>query len=210
MSIPAQSPLAWIFGRRSIRVFKPGAVDAATVRQLLEAAMAAPSAAAKDPWRFVVIRNRSTLNRLAEVLSNGEMLHTAALAIVVCGDLEAAHDRQLSYLLQDCAAATENLLLAAHALGLGACWLGCIPGPTASGRSVTCWRYPRRSFPWPVWPWAIPSSSRNPAPGTGRTTCIPSSGRARENGRTDRVKRKMAQGAHGRVCGAPGSARGRV
>jgi nitroreductase len=127
MSIPAQSPLAWIFGRRSIRVFKPGTVDAATVRQLLEAAMAAPSAAAKDPWRFVVIRDRSTLNRLAEALSNGEMLHTAALAIVVCGDLEAAHDRQLSYLLQDCAAATENLLLAAHALGLGACWLGVHP-----------------------------------------------------------------------------------
>lgn len=127
MSLPTQSPLAWIFGRRSIRVFKPGAVDDATVRRLLEAAMAAPSAVAKDPWRFVVIRDRTTLGRLAEVLSNGQMLHQAALAIVVCGDLEAAHDRQLSYLLQDCAAAIENLLLAAHALGLGACWLGIHP-----------------------------------------------------------------------------------
>lgn len=127
MSVPVQSPLAWIFSRRSIRAFKPGAVDAATVHLLLEAAMAAPSAMAKDPWRFVVVQNRSTLNRLAAVLANGEMLLTAALAIGVCGDLEAAHDRQLSYLLQDCAAATENLLLAANALGLGACWLGVHP-----------------------------------------------------------------------------------
>jgi nitroreductase len=55
------------------------------------------------------------------------MLTTAPVGIVVCGDLEAAHDHQLSYLLQDCAAATENLLLAAHLLGLGACWLGVHP-----------------------------------------------------------------------------------
>src|SRR5512143_1706974 len=56
-----------------------------------------------------------------------KMLGSAALGIVVCGDLEAAHDKQLSYLLQDCAAAIENLLLCAHVLGLGACWLGVHP-----------------------------------------------------------------------------------
>ena len=56
------------------------------------------------------------------------MLSSAAMAIVVCGDLEAAFDRQISYLLQDCSAATENLLLAAHAQGLGACWVGIHPG----------------------------------------------------------------------------------
>lgn len=119
--------LSLLFGRRSVRAFAPGEVDEATVRALLEAAMAAPSAVAKDPWRFIVVRQRPMLNRLAEVLSNGEMLHSAALCIAVCGDLDAAHDRQLSYLLQDCAAAIENLLLAAHALGLGACWLGVHP-----------------------------------------------------------------------------------
>ncbi|MCX7721445.1 MAG: nitroreductase family protein [Verrucomicrobiae bacterium] len=116
-----------IFGRRSIRVFVPGAVEDGTVQKLLEAAMAAPSAVCKDPWRFVVVRDRGTLDALAGVLSNGQMLRSAALAIAVCGDIEAAHDRQLSYLLQDCAAAIENLLLAAHALGLGACWLGVHP-----------------------------------------------------------------------------------
>jgi len=122
-----QTPLPFILGRRSIRAFAPGDISEAQVRQLLEAAMAAPSAVARDPWRFVVIRRRPMLEALAQVLSNGDMLKSAALAVVVCGDLEAAHDHQLSYLLQDCSAAIENLLLAAHALGLGACWLGVHP-----------------------------------------------------------------------------------
>ena len=89
--------------------------------------MAAPSAAGKDPWRFIVIRDRQTLARLAAALPNGPMLATAALGIAVCGELEAAHDQQISYLLQDCSAAIENLLLGAHILGLGACWLGVHP-----------------------------------------------------------------------------------
>jgi nitroreductase len=115
------------FGRRSIRVFKPGPLDPAALTPLLEAAMAAPSAVAKDPWRFVVIRKPETLEKLAAVLSNGEMVLQAGTVIAVCGDLDAAHDRQLSYLLQDCAAAIENLLLCAHLSGLGACWLGVHP-----------------------------------------------------------------------------------
>lgn len=118
-----------VFGRRSIRTYRPGSVDEAEVKLLLEAAMAAPSAVAKDPWRFVVVRDPQTIGRLAAVLSNGQMLVGAGLGIVVGGDLEAAHDRQLSYLLQDCAAAIENLLLAAHGLGLGSCWLGIHPRP---------------------------------------------------------------------------------
>jgi len=89
--------------------------------------MAAPSAAAKDPWRFVVIRNRQTLSEIAAALPNGQMIATAALGITVCGELPAAHDQQLSYLLQDCSAAVENLLLCAHVLGFGACWLGVHP-----------------------------------------------------------------------------------
>lgn len=127
MNAKAPEQLDFIFGRRSIRVFAPGTVGDEIITRLLEAAMAAPSAVAKDPWRFVVVRNRKTLEALAEVLSNGHMLLAAGLGVVVCGDLEAAHDRQLSYLLQDCSAAIENLLLAVHALGLGACWLGVHP-----------------------------------------------------------------------------------
>lgn len=127
MSTQTSDPLHFIFARRSIRVYAPGPVDDAMLTTLLEAAMAAPSAGAKDPWRFVVIRERETLARIAAALPFGKMLATAAVGIVVCGDLEAAHDGQLSYLLQDCSAAIENLLLAAQARGLGACWLGVHP-----------------------------------------------------------------------------------
>ena len=127
MSTDANAKLAFLFGRRSIRVYAPGDVSEAAVAQLLQAAMAAPSAVAKDPWRFVVIRKRETLTTLSGILSNGTMLNSASLCIAVCADLDAAHDHQLSYALQDCSAAIENLLLAAHALGLGACWLGVHP-----------------------------------------------------------------------------------
>jgi nitroreductase len=73
------------------------------------------------------VKNREKLLKMADALPYGKMLGSAALGIVVCGDLEAAHDKQLSYLLQDCSAAIENLLLCAHILGLGACWLGVHP-----------------------------------------------------------------------------------
>jgi nitroreductase len=119
--------LQFIFARRSVRKYAPQPVAHDLVQDLLEAAMSAPSAVAKDPWEFIVVRTRETLQRLAAHLPNGQMLGQAALGVVVCGDLERAHDRQLSYLLQDCSASIENLLLAAHALGLGACWLGVHP-----------------------------------------------------------------------------------
>ena len=121
------SKLNYLFSRRSIRKYKSADVEGNLVRDLLEAAMAAPSAVAKDPWAFVVIRDRARLARVAEVLPNGSMLAEAPLGFVVCGDLHRAHDGQLSYLLQDCSAAIENLLLAANTLGLGACWLGVHP-----------------------------------------------------------------------------------
>jgi nitroreductase len=127
MSTNVDQNLSFIFGRRSIRAYAPGPVSDDAVQKLLGAAMAAPSAAGADPWRFVVVRNRDTLLHVKAALPYGQMLASAALGIVVCGDLEAAHDRQLSYLLQDCAAAIENLLLCAHVLGLGACWLGVHP-----------------------------------------------------------------------------------
>jgi nitroreductase len=122
-----QGGLQIIFGRRSIRVYRPGLIPDETIQTLLEAAMAAPSAVAKDPWRFIVVKEPTTLRHLAGFLPNGAMLGEAAAGIVVCGDIEAAHDRQISYLLQDCSAAIQNLLLAAHAQGLGSCWLGVHP-----------------------------------------------------------------------------------
>ena len=127
MSTTTNTQSDFILARRSIRVYSPGEVSEPAVTKLLEAAMAAPSAMTKDPWRFVVVRDKQTLSKLATLHPGAAMLSAAALAIVVCGDLDVAFDRQLSYLLQDCSAAIENLLLAAHAAELGACWLGVHP-----------------------------------------------------------------------------------
>ena len=89
--------------------------------------MSAPSAVGKDPWHFVVVRDELARKRLADALPNGPMLKDVPVAIVVCGDTVKVHDGLESYMLQDCSAAVENLLLAASMLGLGACWLGVHP-----------------------------------------------------------------------------------
>jgi nitroreductase len=121
------SKLDFIFNRRSIRKFTAKAVSKKDITELLEAAMAAPSACAKDPWRFIVVTNRENLRNVAELLPNGKFLADAPAGIIVCGDISAAHAGSESYMLQDCSAAIENMLLAARALGLGTCWLGVHP-----------------------------------------------------------------------------------
>lgn len=118
-----------LFARRSIRNYKDRDVPQDLVREVLEAAMAAPSACAMDPWEFIVVRQPDILERLADVLPHGQMLRGAAVGLVVCGDLDRAHDNQESYLLQDCSAAIQNALLSADMLGLGAVWLGVHPRP---------------------------------------------------------------------------------
>ncbi len=119
--------LAPLFARRSIRQFTERDVSNELVRDLLEAAMAAPSAVAKDPWHFIVARDQSLREAIAEALPNGKMIAHAPVGFVVCGDLERAHSGELSFMLQDCSAAIQNLLLAASMLGLGAVWLGVHP-----------------------------------------------------------------------------------
>ncbi len=111
-----------IFARRSIRRYTDEPVNEADVRTLLEAAMAAPSASNLKPWHFIVVTERQTLDSLAEAHPHGKMLFQATLCIAVCGEPAASR-----YWAQDCSAATENLLLAATALGLGAVWLGVYP-----------------------------------------------------------------------------------
>ena len=121
--------LQFIFRRRSVRKYTDQPVNEETLNDLLEAAMAAPSAVAKDPWNFILVKKRATLNQLAEFMPNAQMLKQAPAAIFVCGDIERAHGQLESYMLQDCSAAIQNILLAASALGLGSCWLGVHPRP---------------------------------------------------------------------------------
>jgi nitroreductase len=151
-----------IFGRRSIRVFSPGAVTERQVQTLLEAAMAAPSAMTKDPWRFVVIREAGTLAKLPSMLPGGSMLATAAAAVLVAGDLDAAFEQNAGYLVQDCSAATENLLLAAHALGLGACWVGIYPSEQSSRAVRELLSLPARVLPIAMVALGVPGEQPGP------------------------------------------------
>lgn len=117
--------LTAIMTRRSIRKYSPEPVPDDLVKKLLAAAMNAPSAGNQQPWQFVVVKERKVLDAIAEIHPHGKMLKQAPLAIVVCGDLSL--EKHTGYWVQDCAAATQNMLLAAHASGLGAVWLGVYP-----------------------------------------------------------------------------------
>jgi len=145
-----------IFARRSIRRYTDKPLPDAIVNDLLEAAMAAPSACAKDPWHFIIVRDTTVLNRIADGLPNGRMLREAQVGVVVCGDLARAHGGLLSYMLQDCSAAIENILLAADMLGVGACWLGVHPREERIKHLADLFRLPKSVLPVSVvslgWP----------------------------------------------------------
>jgi len=114
-----------IMTRRSIRKYTKDAVSDELIEKLLGAAMSAPSAGNQQVWRFVVITEREILDEIPKYHPHSKMLKDAPLAILVCGDLEA--ETRKGFWIQDCAAATENILIAANALGLGAVWLGVYP-----------------------------------------------------------------------------------
>ena len=117
-----------IMTRTSVRNYLPRPVDRRIECSLLKAAMAAPSAVDRRPWSFVVIRENALRQALAEKLVYAGMTRQAPLAILVCGDLDRRLEGEAAdFWIQDVSAATQNLLLAAHALGLGAVWCGVFP-----------------------------------------------------------------------------------
>ena len=113
-----------IFHRTSIRKYTAQPVEKEKIEQLLRAAMAAPSARNQQPWEFYVVTDREALDRLAECSQFAGMLREAPLGIVVCCRTESARKE---YGQIDCSAATENILLEADSLGLGAVWIGIAP-----------------------------------------------------------------------------------
>jgi nitroreductase len=112
-----------MYARRTIREFTDEAVTDEQVEAMLKAAMAAPSAQDLRPWHFVVVRKREMLDRLAQVHKYAHWLEEAPLAIVVCGD----QDLSEKHWVEDTCVATQNLLLAATALGLGGVWISLYP-----------------------------------------------------------------------------------
>lgn len=121
----AQAVIGNIMTRTSVRQYTDRPISADTLETLLKAGMAAPTAVNKQPWAFVVTTGRDALDSLATLQPR---LKTAAAAITVCGDMTRAIEGEgRDFWVQDCSAATENILLAAHALGLGAVWTGVYP-----------------------------------------------------------------------------------
>lgn len=133
-----------ILSRRSVRRYAAQAVEKTALEQICRAALAAPSARNQQLRELVVITERATLEALREVLPNAQMLKDAAAALVVCGILD---NEWSMYWQQDCSASVENALLAAEALGLGACWCGLFPVEERAAKTAEILGVPARLKP---------------------------------------------------------------
>ena len=144
-----------IMTRRSIRKFNGEPIADQELIKILDAAMHAPSARNSQSWHFIVEKQRQRLNELSEIHPYGKMLRSAGAAILVCGDLDL--DPSLVYQIQNCSAATQNALLAAHALGIGSVWLGIQPREERISSMVRFFKLPPNIVPvslvalgWPL------------------------------------------------------------
>lgn len=110
-----------LLNRRSIRKYKNQTISRENINKILEAAMYAPSAMNLQPWQFIVIDQKELLAETVKSISYAEMLKQSAAAIIVCGD--STIEKNESWLLQNCSASIQNILLAAYGLGIGSCWI---------------------------------------------------------------------------------------
>jgi nitroreductase len=111
--------------RRSVRKYSGEKIGEEQIKALIKAGMYAPSARNKRPWHFIIVDDREVLKRIMKIHPNSSMLSEASHAIVVCGDERLENGP--GYYKLDCSAATQNILLAAHSMNLGAVWLGIEP-----------------------------------------------------------------------------------
>ena len=150
-----------ILSRRSIRKYTEKPVSESQIKLLLEAAMAAPSAHNRQPWHFVVVKNKATLLEIPKFHQYSKMLENASLAIVVCGDLDLAEGT--GFWVQDCSAATQNILIAARAIGLGAVWLGVYPNSILVKNLRSLLKIPDKIVPFNIISIGNPSEEKPPA-----------------------------------------------
>lgn len=146
--------LAFIFKRRSIRKFEDRPVPPDLITAMLKAAMAAPSARNAQPWEFVVITDPQVKEAIAAAHPYATMATAAPVVFVVCGD------RDNKWMWQDCAAATENLLLAAANLGLGAVWCGLMEERERAVREII--GLPERLWAFSLVPCGYPAEEKPP------------------------------------------------
>lgn len=150
-----------ILGRRSIRKFTGEKIPEEDVKKFLEAAMAAPSACNQQPWHFVVIEDKKSFNKIMEIQPYTRMLEKASHAIVVCADPEL--QTCPGFWVQDITAATENLLLAVHALGYGATWCGIYPNDNPVWGIRELLSLPKNIMPLNVIAIGVPDEEKPPS-----------------------------------------------
>jgi len=154
--------IAVILKRKSVRNFSGAPISKDDLETILHAAMAAPSAVNRQPWNFIAITERKTLDQLAEGLPYAKMLDKAGAAVVVCALPEKAHDHSLDYAIVDATLASQNILLAVEALGLGALWTAAYPTVERMAHVSKVLHIPAHVIPLNVIPIGVPTGEDQP------------------------------------------------
>lgn len=146
-----------ILERRSIRKYMAKSISDEIIKDLLKAGMYAPSAGNQQPWDFIVVKNRASMIEITKVHPYSHMLKEAGAAIIVCGNL--SKERFKDFWVQDCSAATQNILLAAHSQGLGGVWLGVYPDPNRTNDIKKIFNLPENVIPLSIISIGYPAES---------------------------------------------------
>jgi nitroreductase len=154
--------LTVIRNRKSVRNFSGKPITKEQIEVLLKAAMAAPSAVNCQPWEFIVVTDRITLDKLGNALPYAKMIYKAGAAIIVCGDPVKAHKQLIEYAVIDSTLASQNILLAAEAVGLGAIWTAAYPYPDRMESVRTILDIPPDIIPLNVIPIGHPTGEDKP------------------------------------------------
>ena len=150
-----------IMTRRSIRKFSDKPVSDEQIESILRAAMASPSAGNMQPWQFIVIKDREILDKVPEIHQYAKMALESPIAILVCCD--TSKKVREGFWIQDCSAASQNILLAAHALGLGAVWCGIYPNEERTKDFQKLLEMPDYVYPVNIIPIGYPAEQKEPS-----------------------------------------------
>lgn len=153
--------LETILTRRSIRKYTDQKINDNVFVDLVKAAVSAPSAGNQQPWQFIIISDKEKLEKVLEFHPHAKMLLDAQGAILICGDL--SKEKHKGYWVLDCAAATQNILLAAHTIGVGACWLGIYPREERVKGISSLVEVPDHVIPFALVSLGFPDEEKNPS-----------------------------------------------